>query len=201
MPNEGSNKSLLQTILNMVDTIAHEGSSYDTLINVLSLLCLLSILNRLQPPTLSPISQTPQSSTAVTNPLQKIIGDLTKTLDGSGGGGGPSPDMLMSLLPLLNNPQIKSKLNPANISNILGLMNNLGGGGSSDKAESPKSEKNEKTDKSEKKEKKDPPPMATTSPLTEQPVQVNNTDSTDPNQKDLGRSLNWKTNFQNEKEV
>lgn len=200
MPNESPNKSLLQTIINMIDTITHEGNGYDTLINILSLLCLLSILNRLQPPTLAPISQPSQPTATSTNPLQKIIGDLTKNMDGGGGGGGggPSPDMLMSLLPLLNNPQIKSKLNPANISNILGLMGNLGGGSSTDKPEPPKPEKSEKN---EKKEKKEPPAAAVTSSLTEQSIPASSPDSTDLDKKDLGRSLNWKTNFQNEKEV
>lgn len=195
MPNESSNRSLLQTIITMIDTLIHEGNGYDTLINILSLLCLLSILNRLQPPALPPISQTSQP-TATTNPLQKILGDLTKGMDGSGSGG-PSPDMLMSLLPLLNNPQVKSKLNPANISNILGLMNNLGGTSGNDKPESPKPEKTEKNEKKEKKE----PPAAVTPSLTEQPTHASNIDSNDPDKKDLGRSLNWKTNFQNEKEV
>lgn len=180
MPNESPNKSLLQTIINMIDTIAHEGNGYDTLINILSLLCLLSILSRLQSSPLTPSSQ-PVQPTPTANPLQKILGDLTKNMDGVGGGGGPSPDMLMSLLPLLNNPQVKSKLNPANISNILGLMNNLGGS----------SNANDKTESSkpEKPEKKAPP-----APIT-------NTDANDQDKKELGRSLNWKTNFQNEKEM
>lgn len=180
MPNESPNKSLLSTIINMIDTIAHEGNGYDTLINLLSLLCLLSILSRLQPPTLSPSPQTSQPMPA-TNPLQKILGDLTKSMDGTSGGGGPSPDMLMSLLPLLNNPQVKSKLNPANISNILGLMNNLGSNTTTnDKPESPKPEKTEKKE--------------TTTPIA-------NADASDQDKKELGRSLNWKTNFQNEKEM
>ncbi len=193
MPNESCNKPLLQTIITMIDTLSHENNGYDTLITILSLLSLLSILNRLQPPTLSPILQSPQPSTA-TNPLQKILGDLTKNMDGSGGGGGPSPDMLMSLLPLLNNPQIKSKLNPANISNILGLMNNLGGS-NADKPESPKSEKIEKKEKKESSTTTSPPPPS------DQPPQMSSTDSNDLDKKELGRSLNWKTNFQNEKEV
>lgn len=196
MSNESCNKPLLQTIITMVDTLSHERNGYDTLITILSLLCLLSILNRLQPSpsTQNPILQSSQSPTA-TNPLQKILGDLTKNMDGSsGGGGGPSPDMLMSLLPLLNNPQVKSKLNPANISNILGLINNLGGS-NTDKPEPPKSEKNEK------KEKKESSTATTSPPLTEQPPQMNNTDTNDPDKKELSRSLNWKTNFQNGNEV
>lgn len=194
MANEIPNKSLLQTTINMIDATAYEGNGYDTLISILSLLCLLSILNRLQPPTLAssspaiqPLPPNTNTNAASTNPLQKILGDLTKTMDGSGGG--PSPDMLMSLLPLLNSPQVKSKLNPANISNILGLMNSLGGNNNNDKPEAPKPDK------------KESPAAAVASSLAEQPTPVNNTDFTDQGKQDLGRSLNWKTNFQNEKEV
>lgn len=187
MPNESPNNSLLRTITHMLDTITNEGNGYDTLINVLSLLCLLHILNRAQPSTAAPMSQitTPAAST---NPLQKILGELTKSTDGTGGG--PSPDMLMTLLPLLNNPQVKSKLNPANISNILGLMNSFGG--NNDKPE---------VNKSDKSDKKEPPAAAVTSSLAEKPPHVHVTDSDEQDKKELGRSLNWKTNFQNEKEV
>lgn len=197
MPNESPNRSLLQTVTHMINTAANEGTGYDTLINVLSLLCLLQILNRTQPSPAMPMSQhTPPAAAASANPLQKILGELTKNTDGSGGGGGPSPDMLMTLLPLLNNPQVKSKLNPANISSILGLMGNLGGGGggggSNDKSETPKPDKPEK---------KEPPAAAVTSSLAEHPSHSNGVKSDDHDKKDLGRSLNWKSNFQSEKEV
>lgn len=176
MPNESPNNSLLQTVTHMIDTTINEGTGYDTLIHVLSLLCLLQILNRTHSATPVPMLQNiPQASS--TNPLQKLLGDLTKGGDQSGGG--PSPDMLMSLLPLLNNPQIKSKLNPANISTILGLMNNLGG-----------SNNNDKPDKKE-------PPAATVN----HPAPTNAPPPDEQEQKELGRSLNWKTNFQNGKEV
>lgn len=189
MPNESPNNSLLQTVTNMINNIANEGNGYDTLINLLSLLCLLLILNRTQPAMSAPPSQS-LPPTASTNPLQKILGELTKSTDGSAAG--PSPDMLMSLLPLLNNPQVKSKLNPANISSILGMLSNFGGGGNNDKLEGTK------TDKPEKKE---PPAAAVTSSLAENPTHVNATHSDEQDKKDLGRSLNWKSNFQNEKEV
>lgn len=164
MPNDSPNHSLLQTVIHMINTTTSEGNGYDTLIHVLSLLCLLQILNRTQPVAAVVPAAQHTGQTAPANPIQKILGELTKGGDQSGGG--PSPDVLMSLLPLLNNPQIKSKLNPANISTILGLMNNLGGSGSNDnpeKKETPTADQEEK--------------------------------------KDLGRSLNWKTNFQNDKEV
>lgn len=189
MPNESPNNSLLQTVTNMINNIANEGNGYDTLINVLSLLCLLLILNRGNPSMAAPLSQS-IAPTASTNPLQKILGELTKSTDGSAGG--PSPDMLMSLLPLLNNPQVKSKLNPANISSILGMLGNFGGGGNNDKPE---------VTKTEKTEKKEPPAASVTSSLAENSTHIHVTHSDEQDKKDLGRSLNWKSNFQNEKEV
>lgn len=188
MPNDSPNNSLLQTAINMITNIANEGHGYDTLINVLSLLCLLLILNRTQSSTLTSALQS-SSPTPPTNPLQKILGELTKNTDASSGG--PSPDMLMSLLPLLNNPQVKSKLNPANISNILGMLGNLSGS-SNDKPEGTKTDKPEK---------KDPPAAAVTSSLVEHPTSAPSTPTDEQSKKDLGRSLNWKSNFQNEKEV
>ena len=181
MPNESPNSSLLQTITRMIDKMINEGTGHDTLITLLSLLCLLHIVSRTQSLTATP-ALTTTSQTNSANPLQKILGELTKSGDPAGGGsasGGPSPDLLMSLLPLLNNPQIKSKLNPTNISSILGLMNNLGGSN------------NEKPEKKE-------PPAATVN----QPTPPPNPPADDQEEKkELGRSLNWKTNFQNEKEV
>jgi len=166
----------------MINNIANEGNGYDTLINILSLLCLLLILNRTHPSAAAPLSQS-IVPTAAANPLQKILGELTKSTEGSSGV--PSPDMLMSLLPLLNNPQVKSKLNPANISSILGLLSNFsGGGGNNDKPEN-----------------KEPPAAAVTSSFAEKPPHANVTHSHEQDKKDLGRSLNWKNNFNNEKEV
>jgi len=189
MPNESTN-TLLQSITHMIDSAANEGTGYDTLIHILSLLCILHILNRTQPSTAAPIIQnSPATPPTPTNPLHKLLGELTK--GGGDGGGGPSPDMLMSLLPLLNNPQIKAKLNPANISSILGVLGNLGGGNN---------DKSEEGKKAEKIEKKDPPAAAVTSSLTNSSLHTNPVDPyTD--KKDLGRSLNWKTTFENEKEA
>ena len=197
MPNESTNNSLLPTITNMINKIVNEGNDSDTLISILSLLSLILILNRIQPSMSMPLSQSISPAvSATTNPLQKILGELTKSGDGSGGG--PSPDMLMSLLPLLNNPQVKSKLNPANISSILGMLGNLSGGG--DKPEGPKTEKNE-VPKTDKPQKKQPDPTAEASSVSDNPTPINVTHSDEQDNKDLGRSLNWKSNFQNDKEV
>lgn len=187
MPNE-SPGTLLQSITHMIDSAANEGTGYDTLVHILSLLCILHILNRTQPSTAAaPVIQNSPAA-APANPLHKLLGELTK--GGGDGGGGPSPDMLMSLLPLLNNPQIKSKLNPANISSILGVLGNLGGG-SSEKSEEGKHDKIEK---------KDPPAAAVTSSLANSALDTSTIDPSS-DKKDLGRSLNWKTTFENEKEM
>jgi hypothetical protein len=188
MPNEPS--SLLQSITHMIESAANEGTGYDTLIHILSLLCILHILNRTQLSTAAPTIQSPSTVTPTptpTNPLHKLLGELTKGGGDGGGGGGPSPDMLMSLLPLLNNPQIKSKLNPANISSILGVLGNLGGG-NNDKPEEGKTEK------------KNPPAAAVTSSLAKEAIHTSPIDP-ETERKDLGRSLNWKTTFENEKEA
>lgn len=179
MPNESPNTSLLETVIHMIDRINKEGTGYDTLIHVLSLLCLLQILHSRSSNTRLPTEPNiPSNPGTAANPLQKLLGDLTKG-GGDDSGGGPSPDILMSLLPLLNSPQVKSKLNPANISNILGMMTQLGG--------------NVNTDKNEKKE----PPAATVN----HPSSPSINPKEEQEKKELGRSLNWKTNFHNEKEV
>lgn len=187
MPNESPNNPLLQTVAHMIDTTVNEGNGYDPLIHVLSLLCILHILNRTQPSAAASLTQSPSVSNT-TNPLHKILGELTKNSDGRGG---PSPDMLMTLLPLLNNPQIKSKLNPTNIASMLGLLTNLGGG-TSEKTEG---------NKPDKSEKKDPPAAAVSSSLSDHPSHTNTTSPYSSDNKELGRSLNWKATFENEKEV
>lgn len=194
MANE-TPRTLLQSITLMIDNIANEGSGYDTLVNILSLLCILHILNRTQPLTVTPATQnSPVTGTNTGNPLQKLLGELTK---GGGEGGGPSPDMLATLLPLLNNPQIKSKLNPANISSMLSVLGNLGGGGSG----SSSGEKQEGSSKGEKAERKDSPAAAVTPSLADSSIHTTSSVPDEAEKKDLGRSLNWKTTFESEKEV
>lgn len=162
--------SLMQTVTRLLDTALNQGTSWENLTNVLSLICIVSILNRNQPATLQ---ASPQSAAA--NPLTKLLGDLTK------GEGGPSPDALMSLLPLLNSPQIKSKLNPATISSVLGMLGNMGGVGGGDKQEPAKQEKQE-----EKQEARKP---------AEAPEEPDNHDNDTEERRGQSRSLNWKSNF------
>lgn len=184
---ETSDKTLINSVIRMLDTLTTDNTQYDTLINVLALLCVLSIVNR--PQSKAVAAAAPSTSD---NPIQKILGQLTKGEDGN------APDMLMSLLPLLNNPQLKSKLNPANISSILGLINNLGGA-SSEKS-SPKQDKAEKNSKPETA----PSPAPVTHQLATEPpaalvAHTENSEPAAPNQGDVekrvSRSLNWKSNF------
>lgn len=187
MANETADRpgSLLGAVTRMVEAAVNEGS-YETLIHVLSLICLVSILGHGQ----MRAAQTAPAGGA--SPLQKILGDLTK------GEGGLGPDALVSLLPLLNSPQLKNKLNPATIATLMGLLGNMGG----DKAEPAKAEKAEKTaDKAEPPKADKPadrviPPTAATvtSPdlLAENPPAA---DPADPDRKGLGKYLNWKGNF------
>ncbi len=197
MPNDTDNSgssSLLSSITRMLDTSFNAGAGLDNIITVLSLLCLFSIMNR-NNATKAPAQAQPATSS---NPLHKLLGDLTK----GGDGGGFSPDTLMALLPLLNNPQLKSKLNPNTIGTVMGLINNLGGlGGSSAPAEKPKSETKTEppTDTPKQSQETEPIPRATN---VAQQVQTNNSSQPQPNEdmeetenKNYGRYLNWKNNF------
>jgi hypothetical protein len=181
--------SLLRSVTRMLDMTANEGTGFDSLIPVLSLVCLVSILNRGQAPA-------PQVATAgAASTLQKLLGDLGK------GEGGVGPDALLSLLPLLNTPQMKSKINPTTISAILGLMNSMGDKG--DKPEG-KTEKHDPPERPEKKPekaedfsdaKRSAPPAAA---VTSQDAADDRTDPVDPqdvDRKGLGRYLNWKNSF------
>lgn len=185
MSNGTPDKTLLQSIIRILDTTSSEGS-YDTLINVLSLLCIITILNKNQTQAAQPVS----TPSAAGSPIQKLLGELTK---GDGGGnGGPSMDTLMSLLPLLNSPQLKSKLNPANMSSILGLINSLGGSGNNnEKHDAGKSEKPEKTEQKPE-TKKETPAAAVTDSM---PLQVERPELEEDAKRATGRYLNWKTSF------
>ncbi|EGO62389.1 hypothetical protein [Acetonema longum] len=166
MTNDISDRSLWSSINRLIEKTIAEGTGYDVLINVLALFCLLSILQRnTGAQATAPVQQ------AVGGGLQKLIGELTK-----GEGGGPSPDALMSLLPLLNSPQVKSKLNPATLAAVFSLLNTAGASG-----EKQETVKHEPT-------KQDPPLAATESDL-EQAVPV------DSEKRGGGRYLNWKSSF------
>ncbi|MDF2565825.1 MAG: hypothetical protein K0Q53_2229 [Massilibacillus sp.] len=182
-------KTLFQSVIKMIDSLSTTGN-YDTIINVLSLLCLLSILNKNtgQVSNALPTSTISQND----NPIQKILGELTK----GGGAGLGSPDMLMTLLPLLNNPQIKSKLNPTNIASVMGMINNLGGINPPTTAAKVDTSKN----KPEKEELS--PDLSPITPSAEK-IKTENESKSPPTElaneesekKSTNRFLNWKTNF------
>lgn len=202
MPNDTDttgSSSLLGSITRMLDASVTAGAGLDNLVTVLSLLCLLSIVNRGQTVNLPQQTQAAVNS----NPLHKLLGELTKG-GGDSGSGGLSPDTLMSLLPLLNNPQLKSKLNPGTMGSVLGLLNNLGGlGGNNNSQEKPKNEtKPEPKTESHNKpaEPEAPavqPTVQQTAPLPKQqslPPQSGD-DNEESDGKTYGRYLNWKNNF------
>ncbi|MBP2634112.1 MAG: hypothetical protein H6Q72_19 [Firmicutes bacterium] len=197
MPNDASttgSSSLLNSVTRLLESSLTANTGLDNIITVLSLLCLFSILSR-NTAAKDPVQVQPAAST---NPLHKLLGDLSKSSDG--GGGGFSPDTLMALLPLLNNPQLKSKLNPNAIGTVMGLINNLGGGNPS--PEKPKPET--KTDHSvEDVNQPTEPPPTPPSPNVVQQNQTSNSPSVHANEpmdedtenKNYGRYLNWKNNF------
>jgi hypothetical protein len=180
MSNGTPEKTLLQSIIRLLDTTATDGS-YDNLVHVLSLLCILTILNR--NPSQAVQSASPPTSTG--SPIQKLLGELTKG-DNSGG---PSVDTLMSLLPLLNSPQLKSKLNASNMSSILGLINSLGGS-NHEKQDASKSEKHTEVKPDSKKEA----PAAAVTDSIPIPLKTD-PDSDEDSKRNSGRYLNWKTSF------
>jgi hypothetical protein len=181
MSGDTPERPLMQIVSQIIDAFSTDGKNYDTLINVLSLICLITILGR------GNAQPTQSTASATGNPLHKILGELSK---GDGNSSGPSPDMLMSLLPLLNSPQLKSKLNPSNIATIMGLVNSLGGN-SGDKQETAKPEKaSPKVDA-----RQNDPPAAAITASTSTPNEKSSLDSEDEDKKGLGRYLNWKTNF------
>ncbi|MDT8900985.1 hypothetical protein [Anaeroselena agilis] len=178
--------SLLQSVARMIDAAVNDGAGYESLIPVLSLICLVSILGHGQ----QRAAQASPAPGANANPLHKLLGDLTK-----GEGGGLGPEALVSLLPLLNSPQVKSKLNPATIGTIMGLLNNMGDKGEQSKQESAKQDKTaDKGDKGE--EKRVVPPTAATMTSTEAPDDRQIPPETgEGDKKGPGRYLNWKSTF------
>jgi hypothetical protein len=190
MANETADQTgtLLRSVTRMLDIALNDGSGYDSLIPVLSLVCLVSILNRGQS------SAAPAVQAGASNPLQKLLGDLGK------GEGGLGPDTLMSLLPLLNSPQFKNKINPTTISAVMSLLGTMGNmGDKSDKSEKAetKADKSEKpvTEKVEEPSEKRPAPPAAAVTSLEALQQQDLGDLLEADKRGLGRYLNWKNNF------
>lgn len=178
-------QSFLPIIAHLLESAVADGKGYEPIIDLLSLLCLMTIVSRSHKqeermPNFSaaPSSATPPSTAG--NSLQDTLANLLKTAPASGNSG-PGPETLMTLLPLLNNPQIKAKMTPANMAAIMGLLNHMGTGSSDNK-------KSEPTTPSPPPESA-APPAATTNQNTlpaEPPLEQDPPSS---------RYLNWKTNF------
>lgn len=184
MANDNSDKpmTLLPSIIRMLDAAVQGSASYGAVMDILALICLFLILNRHQTTTV--VALPPSAG----NPVQKLLGELGK----SSGGSAPA-DALSTLLPLLNNSQLKSKLTPTNIAAVLGLLSSLSSG---EKHEG----KNEKQEKSEKEEintepKKNTPAATITTAETDTEGHVRNITDQDSEKKDGGRYLNWKNHF------
>jgi hypothetical protein len=94
----------------------------------------------------------------------------------------------MSLLPLLNSPQVKSKINPSNIGTLLGLLNGLG----NDKNDKHKSTKVQNL--TEQKETQEEPNMPQPVDSIEHQLEIVEPDRHE-SEKKTTTHLNWKSNF------
>lgn len=132
-------QSFLPIIARLLESAVTDGKGYEPIIDLLSLLCLTTIVSHShrqeeRTPNFSaaPAPSTPSASAG--NSLQDTLANLLKAAPASGSSGpGPGPETLMTLLPLLNNPQIKAKMTPANMAAIMGLLNHMGAGSSDSK--------------------------------------------------------------------
>jgi hypothetical protein len=186
-------QSFLPLIARMFDAALTNGKGYEQLIDLLSLLCLITIVTRPQgqmgvtptfasgtaPATANP---TPAAAPESNNSLQNTLAELLKNVNSGGNSNGTGADTLMSLLPLLNNPQIKSKMNPTNMAAIMSLLGNMGSG-------NPDSKKSDAPAPQQPPEASAPP--AATSNQTSPPFDSPSEESDSPS----SRYLNWKTNF------
>lgn len=172
--------SLAYCILQMIQAALTGGMTFDTFNNILALLCLVSIVQRMpQATTLPHPNPQPVSNTGGTgDALQKMLVQLTKSENGGN-------DTLTSLLPLLNSPQMKSKMTPANMATIMGLLSAMNTG----EAKSDKLEK-------EKDGKKDSPAATVTgdSPPIEPSNQSDKAETASQENNNKQR-LEWKGNF------
>lgn len=113
-----TDRSLIQTILSLLDVLSSHKTEGRSWIHLLSLLCIFTIVSQENNP--------PQSqSSASVNPLQNLLGDLLKGTATHKSSDNAPANTLMSLLPLLNSPQLKSKLTPSNIATVMNVMQNL----------------------------------------------------------------------------
>lgn len=113
-----TDRSLLQTILTLLDVLSSHKTEGKSWIHLLSLLCIFSILDQIN--TAAPVHQS-----ASANPLQNLLSDLLKGNTNAKSADTPAPNALLSLLPLLNSPQLKSKLNSANLAAVMNVVQGL----------------------------------------------------------------------------
>lgn len=196
--------SLLHAVTRLIETnLQQTPHTYDDLITILSLACLLTILHRVSDNTVQAL---PHPATPPANPnLQKLLTDLLK-----GDGGHNTAEALMALLPLLSNPQVKSKLNPTTLASLLSLLNNVNLDKSSEK-ENKKEEKTAYKQEAKENKKADAPETAPAPAIENTPASDSVTtvtaaaagttqtasegEQTPPVKRGMGKYLNWKNNF------
>lgn len=184
-----SDVNFSQLLTSIINNTVNNVADNATLITVLSLTCLLSILNRGQAESIVQES-VPSPAVSSIPPLQRVLSELSK---GGDDNSGPSPDLLMSLLPLLNNPQIKSKINPANIATMFNLLSSMGGIGG-EKNDKSKTSSNKAQNTSDPVEIKETP--AITPPVESVQAEPENIETERREaEKKTSNHLNWKSNF------
>jgi hypothetical protein len=177
-------QSFLPIIARLLESAVTDGKDYEPIIDLLSLLCLMTIVSHSHrqekhTPNLS-AAPSPASPAAAGNSLQDTLAHLLKSAP-AGGNSGPGPESLMTLLPLLNNPQIKAKMTPANMAAIMGLLNHMGAGSSDNKKAEPPASSPPPESAAPPAATTNQPPLPTEPPLEQDPPS--------------SRYLNWKTNF------
>lgn len=112
---EPSDRNLFQSVLKMVDSLSATGN-YDTIINILSLLCLLSILNR---------SPNAGALSGGGSPLSGILGELMKNTAGttnSGNGANPNTPLAGIFGDLLKGANTANGNTAAPLAGIIGEL-------------------------------------------------------------------------------
>jgi hypothetical protein len=174
-----------QSITRIINNAVNNAADNDTIVTLLSLSCLYSIINRNQNEGSVQNTVSNPSAASATNQLQRVLSELTK-----GDDSGPSPDLLMSLLPLLNSPQVKSKINPNNIAALFSMLNGFGGE-KHDKSNKNTNKIQSINDHKETKEEIDTPPAVTEVEKEPDVIEPDFRES----EKKTSSHLNWKSNF------
>lgn len=182
MNNENQETPVLQATLRMIDNLLAESASQPTLLPILSVLCLITILERTQPIDKIPV-YIPPSGPVQTPPPEPARTTTTNEP--------PLQDMLLSLLPLLNTPQLKSKITPSNISNLLNILSIANNSTKSDHSYA----QAEKTNTHSAGKKEIPLTTETVEKAANSDSNIDLSNAQSSDKKLANGNLNWKTNF------